>query len=239
LNNFLTFDIKISERLKAAADEIEYPVIADIGCDHAYTAIYAVLSGKAEYAYACDINEAPLRRAAENIKKYGTENKIETKIGAGLSPLFGTNAETVIIAGLGGYLINEILSEGLKYVPGVKQLILQPMSEIPNVRRHLHNAGFRIKNERVIDEEPKYYFILNCAPGYEEPYNDAEYEFGKLNIQHNTKIFVEYLKDETSKTRKIISGIDDDTDSEKTRERKRELIKKIAVMEQLLSERRR
>ena len=196
-----------TKRLAAAVEEIKYPTVADIGCDHAYAAIYAVLTGRAERAYACDINEGPLARAAKNIDEYGLGGKIATLLGDGLAPLAGTDVGTVMICGLGGRLTTEILSNGLERAPGLKQLILQPMSEIPKVRRFIHKIGYKISNERIVRENRKFYMILSCEPGGEEPYVDAEYEFGKILIRDATDVFLEYIRREREKTLAIMDGI--------------------------------
>jgi len=222
----------ISERLKTIADTIAHQTIADIGCDHGYTAIYAVLSAKAKYAFACDINEGPLFRAADNVRKHGVADKVAILRGPGLAPLEGTDVETVIITGIGGYLTIDILNEGLKYIPKVKQLILQPMSEIPKVRRFLHGAGFIITDEQMIFTDDKFYNIINGAPGTGQAYSEAEYEYGRACTQKNPDLFDKYIKMETNKIRAIIKNIDAGAAAIKARERRRELSNKLTLLKQ-------
>ena len=199
------------ERIKAVTREIEHLVVGDIGCDHAYTAINAILSGKASYVYACDIKKGPLGRAAYNISKYGLSDKIGLKLGNGLKPLIGTGVLTVIIAGLGGFLTIEILSEGLDHLPEIKQLILQPMSEIKKVRIYIHSIGYMIKNEQLVYEGNKFYFILNCAPGQEPGYSEAEYELGRVLLYNKSDVFKKYIKAEIIKTKAIINRIESES----------------------------
>ena len=225
MNNF-------TDRIRAISDGVEYPVIADIGCDHAYISICAVLSGRAEYAYACDINPGPLKRAEDNIKKFGLTNKITVKLGSGLEPLSGTGVETIIIAGLGGYLTVSILSDGVKYMRGVKQLILQPMRETAGVRRHIHAMDFMIKNENLIYEDGTFYAILDCRPGCEPVYSAAEYEYGRARIQKSPEVFFRYIQSETDKITGIIKNIDSGahTANPKTSDRRGELVKMLGIL---------
>jgi len=195
------------DRITALVYEIDYPIIADIGCDHGYTTIKAILSGKAVFAYACDINKGPLLKAEANIKKAGLSNKVILKLGNGLMPLSGTNVDSLIISGLGGYQIINILNQGLKYTPNIRQIILQPMKEIKNMRMFMHKIGYRIKNENIINNRGIYYFILNCIPGEEHEYSEAEYELGRVLMQKKTDLFKNYINKEINKTEAILNKI--------------------------------
>ena len=83
--------------------------IADIGCDHAYVAIEAVRRGKAARALACDVRKGPLQQAAEHILCAGLAGKIETRLSDGLEKVAPGEADCVIIAGMGGPLMERIL----------------------------------------------------------------------------------------------------------------------------------
>jgi len=224
----------ISIRLRAVADFINHSVIADIGCDHAYACIYAVASGKADCAYACDVNEGPLSHAAQNIAAHNLTDKIETRLGGGLAPVCGTNAETVIIAGLGGYQIMEILRDGIALMPAVKQLILQPMSEIPEVREYVVTSGFSIESEAIVREGKKFYFIINCAPGRTDAYGEEELLLGRPLVREKNKIFAAYLMSEIKKTRAIIKKIDGNTAKDASLLRRDELVHKLRICEGVL-----
>ena len=102
-------NIQISKRLKYVADFITPGlVLADIGTDHGFIPIYMVLDGKTPKAYAMDINEGPLERAKEHILEKKLEDKIETRLSDGLNKLSGGEAQSVLIAGMGGALIIKI-----------------------------------------------------------------------------------------------------------------------------------
>jgi len=133
----------VSERIRAIARQISYASLADIGTDHAYIPLYAMAAGKIKRAIACDINPEPLCRAKANIELSGLCG-IETRLGSGLKTLSPGEADTCVIAGMGGFLTVSILSESLNIVNGLKQLILQPQSVIPDVRKFVHSINFMI-----------------------------------------------------------------------------------------------
>ena len=103
-------DISLTERLKTISSMIRGRVCADIGTDHALLPCYLILSGKAKKCYACDIAVGPLERAKMNIEKYGLEDKIETVLYNGISPEIARLCDSIVIAGMGGNMIADILS---------------------------------------------------------------------------------------------------------------------------------
>ena len=101
----------ISRRLELVANLVTHNVIADIGTDHGYVPIYLYKQGKIKKAYACDVRTGPLEKCKQNIALYGAEDVIETRLGSGLIPLHPGEAETAIMAGMGGMLIVHILED--------------------------------------------------------------------------------------------------------------------------------
>lgn len=134
--------------------------IADIGCDHAYVAIEAVRRGKAVRALACDVRKGPLQQAAEHILCAGLAGKIETRLSDGLEKVAPGEADSVIIAGMGGPLMERILQGRLA---DFGHFVLSPQSEIPHFRRFLLAEGMRIDEETMLIDEGKYYVILNVS----------------------------------------------------------------------------
>lgn len=139
-------------------------VVADVGCDHAYISIYLVEGKVAPKTIALDVNEGPLLRAQENIASYGMEGLITTRLSDGLHKLKPNEADSIVIAGMGGPLMIKILEEGSECVATAKELILQPQSEIWRVREYLHNLNFEITKEDMCIDEGKYYTVLHAQP---------------------------------------------------------------------------
>lgn len=167
--------------------------VVDVGTDHGYIPIYLTYHQKASYCIASDINKGPLESAAKNIQKYLLEG-ICLRQGSGLSTVTEEDGMNVaIIAGMGGPLIIDILKNNLTIVKGVEQLILQPQSNIPDVRRYVHSIGFKIRSEKALVDEGKFYIILDCVKG-EETYTEMyHYEYGKYLLEHPNQDFIQWL----------------------------------------------
>jgi len=152
--------------------------IADIGCDHGYVAMELVRSGICRHVIAMDINSGPLDRASRNIADYGLQDYIETRLSDGVSALEIGEAEGVICAGMGGKLVLSILEQGKKQIEEMRQIVLQPQSELEEVRSFLREKGYLIEKEDIICEDGKYYPMMRVRPGV----------FGKLERQLGGKL---------------------------------------------------
>lgn len=199
--------MEISLRLKTIASAVKYRTLADIGTDHGYIPIYLAKKGIIDKAAACDIKKGPLSKASENIKAYGLESIIETRLGSGMSAIKSGEFETAVIAGMGGMLIIDIISYSLDCVKSLKQLILQPQLDVVSVRRFLHTIGFKIDNEEIVFDEKKYYNILSCSLGLDEIYTDIEYQFGRKLIDRKDSILKDSVLHEKNRVENLIMNI--------------------------------
>lgn len=146
--------------------------LADIGCDHAYVAIEAVRRGRAARALACDVRKGPLQQAAEHILCAGLAGKIETRLSDGLEKVAPGEADTVVVAGMGGPLMERILQGRLG---DFAHFVLSPQSEIPHFRRFLLAEGMQIDEETMLIDEGKYYVILNVSKRADAASSDSMY----------------------------------------------------------------
>ena len=146
--------------------------LADIGCDHAYVAIEAVRRGRAARALACDVRKGPLQQAAEHILCAGLAGKIETRLSDGLEQVAPGEADTVVVAGMGGPLMERILQGRLG---DFAHFVLSPQSEIPHFRRFLLAEGMQIDEETMLIDEGKYYVILNVSQRADATSSDSMY----------------------------------------------------------------
>ena len=189
--------MEISNRLKAICDLcLPGQVVADIGCDHGYVSITLTNSGKFEKALAMDINEGPLRLAGQNIALYGDKARIETRLSSGFDKLEKGEADTVIIAGMGGMLVRDILDAGRDKLGSVKQLVLGAQSDIDTVRRYITEAGFRIDDEEMLEEDGKYYQLIRAVNDGSDnvgKLNDIEALYGPVLISKKHAVLREYL----------------------------------------------
>ena len=200
--------IKISKRLCTAASYVrDGAVVADIGTDHAYLPIYLALNGKISNAIASDINEGPINKARENITKYNLTDKINTCIANGLDGIEKYSPSDIVICGMGGELIAQIIDNS-EYVKkqGIR-LILQPMTSIKELREYLQN-GFFVIDEDIVYEDNKIYQII-CVEydGIIRKFNDIELELGSVNINKGGDLFNMLLDSTIKKREKKISGL--------------------------------
>lgn len=186
--------------------------IADIGCDHAYVAIEAVRRGKAARALACDVRKGPLQQAAEHILCAGLAGKIETRLSDGLEKVAPGEADSVIIAGMGGPLMERILQGRLA---DFGHFVLSPQSEIPHFRRFLLAAGMQIDEETMLIDEGKYYVIFNVskrADASSDPMYVTEEDFlygGRL-LRRLDPVLKSFLEKEKTRYEGILRQTDSD-----------------------------
>ena len=121
--------MKLSNRLEMVVSMVASSrAAADIGTDHGHVPIELVRRGIVDRAYAMDVRKGPLSKAQENVAAAGLKDKIETRLSDGLQKLNAGEAETVIIAGMGGELVIHILEDGRHMWDTVDQWILSPHS---------------------------------------------------------------------------------------------------------------
>ena len=224
-NNFFKEEkkmIDLTPRLRCITDFVNAEVAADIGCDHAYVAITLIDENRAKKVIACDIKEGPLDIARENIEKYNKSSCIETRIGSGLSPLLQSEADTIIIAGMGGELIENILREDIEKAKTAR-LILQPMNSQETLRKWLIENGFKIEKEDIATEGFKVYNIMSAAKGKMKPFKtEIEYHIPLyLKDNKNYKPLFEKKKREFEK---VIKGL------ERSKEPDTEKLKKYKML---------
>ena len=229
--------MQLSKRLTAVADTVTVGSrVADIGCDHAYIPIYLIENEIASQVIAMDVNIGPLERARENITRQGHDNCIHTRLSDGLHEMQPGEADTILIAGMGGALMVRILEQGLEVVRKSSELVLQPQSEMFLVRRFLHHIGFRIVREQMLKEDGKYYIIIKAIPSLEKENYEREvfYQYGKLLLEQREPIVKEYLRRERRIRRKVVEELNNNT-SEKVVERLKVIEQEIEYIQEGLS----
>ena len=108
--------MQLSDRLQAVASMVtENSRLADVGTDHGYIPIYLCEMGTIPSAIAMDVIKGPLLRAKMNIERYHMQEKIRTRLSDGVLKLNPDEADSVVIAGMGGTPVMKILEEGKKY----------------------------------------------------------------------------------------------------------------------------
>lgn len=190
-------NININNRLKQIALLVRPDVVAaDIGTDHAYLPIWLVQNEVCKMVISSDINQTPCQRAAVNVSLYGLEHKIKVIQVDGLNGIDKYNPDDIIIAGMGGELIWEIISDS-DYVKNNKiRLILQPMTKVSKLRKMLLDNGFNIINETLADEDRRIYEIICVEYSVDDMirYSDLELLIGRKNIENQHPLLKRHVE---------------------------------------------
>ena len=225
----------LSDRLNAAASMVTRRYrLADIGTDHGFVPIWLVKSGIIPSAIAMDINRGPLERAQEHIAQAGLDRFIQTRLSDGLAGLGEGEADSILIAGMGGALTVRILEKDPPSDLGAAELILQPQSEIGKVREYLCTSGWKIDAEDMVLEEGKYYPMMHCIRG-EMTLTPEEAEFGPCLIASGNPILMKYLGFREKVLRSNLESLQN-SDSERARERREQITRQIGQIRRIREE---
>ena len=229
--------IRLSDRLRMNASFVTPGSrLADVGTDHGYIPITLVMEKKIPSALAMDVNEGPLERAKEHIREFQLESCIHTRLSDGVQALHPGEADSVLIAGMGGALTVKILTEGKQVLKSVKELILQPQSEIDKVRRYLEQAGYRIIREDMVCEDGKYYPVMKAVAGDMHYDREIFYQYGKLLLEARHPVLEDYLGKRKVACEAIHRKmIQDGSKEERTQCRIRQIQEEIEQIQEALS----
>ena len=151
----------VSKRIEFIIENLDkVDTIADIGTDHGYVPLIALEREICNKAIACDINKDPLDKAKLNAILEGAGDELEFRLGGGFEPLNINEANEVVIAGMGGNLIRDILEADIEKVKSVDCLVLVPAQNPEVLREYLYNNNYEIiKEDLCFDEEEKYEIV--------------------------------------------------------------------------------
>lgn len=185
----------LDKRLSLCAEFVTGDKVCDVGTDHGYLVAELLESGKCSFAVAADINEKPLESARATLEKRGLLDKSEVVLSDGLKNISSDGITDIVAAGMGGELIAEILSHA-DWLTGVN-LVLQPMTQAPYLRRWLAENGFKLKAEQAVSDGKRIYTVLNAEYDGEkravtllseqvgglEPKREDDFEYIKKNAE--------------------------------------------------------
>lgn len=200
--------IKINDRLLTAIPFVrEGKRLADIGTDHAYLPIYLINNALISSAIAADINQGPLDKAEENIRKYGLNSNIQTVLCDGLAKINPDTVDDIAIFGMGGELIVKIIDEASWVKNSDKRLILQPMTHPEKLREYLAKNGFEIIGETLSIDRGKIYQTI-CAQydGIIREFDAFTLAFGTFILKENNTLLKNLLEITKNKLERKVNG---------------------------------
>lgn len=209
--------MELKGRLKLIADMVpNCEVVCDVGTDHAYIPIYLIENKVCKKSIASDISEGPVNTANENIKRVGLAEVIKTRLGDGLTTIDINEADSIVIAGMGGILIKDILCLDIEKARGAEALILQPMNAVEILREWLYKNGFDIYDEGLAAEEDKIYVVISAKwTGIVKAHEEIDYYIGHKLIEKNDPLLCSYINKKMRTLKKIITEIDNSDSSNK------------------------
>ncbi len=187
---------KLSIRLKCVANFIKKDaVLLDVGTDHAFLPIWLIENGYIKRAVASDVCEGPVLCAKRNIEEKDLADKIEVRMANGLAEADIIKPDTVVIAGMGGNLISDILDASDYIRKSACRLVLQPMTKSYDLRKYLSENGFCIMAEDLCEDEGRIYQIIAAEyTGKKYELSDTELTLGRDNMTDLNPLKAKFLK---------------------------------------------
>ncbi len=192
----------LSSRLKAILAMVpKSATVADIGCDHGKIAVELIKTGTAEKVICTDISGASLDKARKLVKAKGLDERVSLRQGDGLSVLDAGEADTAVIAGMGGELIAQILQSGACAAPD--RLVLSCNTASGLLRKWLYDNDYRIDDEELVFETRHFYPVMLATKGEAEPLSDMELEFGPVLLRKKPKTLKNFVRKRIDLTKDI------------------------------------
>jgi len=180
--------------------------VFDTGSDHAFVPIYLIQNGICKSAVASDVREGPLKVSIRNIKKYDLTDSITIKKGDGIENAAGFDC--IIIAGMGGQLISDLIEKNKDIAKNTKQLVLQPMNAPEKLRKYLWDEGFSIVDENLCSEKHRVYNVM-CAEytGKAEEYYEWQLHSSKQLLKNKNSLLPGYLAPKLKRLHAMQKGL--------------------------------
>lgn len=227
--------IKLSKRLNKIAELVDFGAsVIDVGTDHGYVPNFLCENKISSDIIATDISNNSLQKSIELTKELENEKYIRNILANGI---IDEKRDNIIIAGLGGIQIAEIINNSIEIAKSAKKLILQPMQKTNILRRELNNMGFEIIDEEMIYEDDRYFEILIARfLGKEklEKLDEEEYFLSKKLIDKRDKTYFQFLKERKVYLEKILNSFD--PNSQKSKRRRQEIKTLLVSIEEAIDE---
>jgi tRNA (adenine22-N1)-methyltransferase len=196
----------LTYRLKAIVTMVpESETVADIGCDHGKVAVWLLKNGRAKNAICGDLSGHSLDKARRLEISKGFQSAVSMREGSGFSVVEKGEADTAVVAGMGGELITSILQDGKDKLPDTLVLSCNKGSGV--LRKWITENGFVIEAEDLVLENKHYYPVLRAVRGQSQPLSDLELEFGPVLLEQKPKLLKYYVDHRIDQTKAIRSKL--------------------------------
>ena len=204
--------MKLTNRLLKIASLVgENKKLADIGTDHGYIPVYLLNKGVINFAVLADVNKGPLENARSEVRRNKLEEKVDLRLGSGIEVLKKGEVDEVIIAGMGGILIADLLEANKEVAHTTEKLILQPMQAQEDLRKYLLQNGYEIIDECLEKEDFRLYEIIvaKYTGRNTEVEDEIYYEVGQKLIENKDELLKEFIDNKIKKYNNIIEKLGD------------------------------
>lgn len=226
----------ISKRLKAIANFVpQNSILGDIGTDHGYLPVYLIENNISKKVIATDISKNSLEKTIDIVKVKELKERIDTRLGDGLEVIRPFEIDTVVISGMGGLLIIDILEGNKDITNSITNFIFQPNIASKELREYLYENSFEIIDEKLVYESNKFYETIYAKRGKSYLRKDIYLEIGEQLIINKDPLLAKYIKNKINLYQNIIKELKD-KDTEKSKERHVELTNKTNNLKEVLAE---
>ena len=207
--------LPISKRLLCCASMVTPGArVADIGTDHGYLGIHLLQTGVSPHVIACDLRKDPLENARRNAHLFGADSAMELRLSDGLESIRPDEVDTVVMAGMGGDLIQKILAQCPWRRKAGLQWILQPQSAGNVLRRWLCEDGFEILREEPVQDGNFLYTVMELRQGKPSPLTPGSEYASPALLKSGSPLVENYLARVENALHATVDGL---TNAEKQR----------------------
>ena len=182
--------IRLSKRLKIIHDMVPNSVVADIGSDHGKLMIALVQSGKVKKGFAVENKEGPFERLRSNLIRYHVNDVITPLFSDGIKDIT-RDVGTIVIAGMGGQTIVNILKAHPEKLVSVQTIIIDAHTAVPVARKEISQMGFAIADEQIVKEDDIFYEIIKFVRADIAALSNEDLEFGPILRHQKSATFKE------------------------------------------------
>lgn len=228
--------IKLSNRLKTITTFLpKGAYFADIGTDHAFLPCFVCLKDSSARAIAGEVSNGPYETAERNIERFNLLDKIDIRLGDGLEVIREDPVRQIVISGMGGALITNILETGKNNLETVERIITQPNIGEKNIRKWFFENGYIITEEMIISEKDHLYEIIvadknKCEDLIEK--DTKELLFGPILLKNKSDLFYTKWRNQHEKNEYILKNLKHA--KYKDDQKITELTNKISLIEEVL-----